>query len=176
VCEHRICSALFIFVKKSGTGCIWNPNFTTLFYKDNLSMARANLNKSKNVLTSTTSTSKYVVHTQKAQNLYQLKSPPFRPHFIKFSKTVFYEVNLVSQCSHLSRGTFTNWIWICKGGIPIDADSGPLGYVLWCCGSISEDFYVRLPRHLKPEPIILFYKDNKKYKYIHLKQILDFCF
>ena len=27
--------------------------------------------------------------------------PPFRSHFIKFSKTVFYEVNLVSQCSHL---------------------------------------------------------------------------
>ena len=26
---------------------------------------------------------------------------PFRPHFIKFSKTIFYEVNLASQCSHL---------------------------------------------------------------------------
>jgi hypothetical protein len=27
--------------------------------------------------------------------------PPFRPHFIKFSKTVHYELNLVSQCLHL---------------------------------------------------------------------------
>ena len=26
---------------------------------------------------------------------------PFRPHFIKFSKTVFYQVNLVSHCLHL---------------------------------------------------------------------------
>ena len=25
--------------------------------------------------------------------------------------------------------------------ISIDADSGPLGYVLWRCGSISQDFY-----------------------------------
>ena len=28
-----------------------------------------------------------------------------------------------------------------KGGISIDADSGPLGYVLWCCGSESWDFF-----------------------------------
>ena len=28
-----------------------------------------------------------------------------------------------------------------KGGISIDADSGPLGYVLWCCGSRSKDFF-----------------------------------
>ena len=28
-----------------------------------------------------------------------------------------------------------------KGGISIDADSGPLGYVLWCCGSRSQDFF-----------------------------------
>ena len=43
---------------------------------------------------------------------------PFRPHFINFSKTVSYEVNLASQCSHLKvllwskfwseRGNF-NW-------------------------------------------------------------------
>jgi hypothetical protein len=30
-----------------------------------------------------------------------IEIPPFRPQFIKFSKTVFYEVNLVSQRSHL---------------------------------------------------------------------------
>ena len=28
-----------------------------------------------------------------------------------------------------------------KGGISIDADSGPHGYVLWCCGSRSQDFF-----------------------------------
>ena len=49
-----------------------------------------------------------------------IESPPFRPHFIKFSKIVFYEVDLVSQCSHLEvllrskfgseRGDF-NWCW-----------------------------------------------------------------
>ena len=27
-----------------------------------------------------------------------------------------------------------------KGGISIDADSGPLGYVLWCCAGRSQDF------------------------------------
>ena len=30
-----------------------------------------------------------------------IEIPPFRPHFIKFSKTVSYEVNLTSQHSHL---------------------------------------------------------------------------
>ena len=30
-----------------------------------------------------------------------IEIPPFRLYFIKFSKTVFYEVNLVSQCLHL---------------------------------------------------------------------------
>ena len=28
-----------------------------------------------------------------------------------------------------------------KGGISIDADSGPLGYVLWCCGSRSLEVF-----------------------------------
>ena len=32
------------------------------------------------------------------------------------------------------------WKWGLKGGISIDTDSGPLGYVLWCCGSKSQDF------------------------------------
>ena len=30
-----------------------------------------------------------------------IEIPSFRPHFTKFKKTVYYEVNLVSQCSHL---------------------------------------------------------------------------
>ena len=29
--------------------------------------------------------------------------------------------------------------WGLKEGISIDADSGPLGYVLWCCGSRSRE-------------------------------------
>ena len=37
---------------------------------------------------------------------------------------------------------FQNFIkWGMKGGISIDVDSGPLGYVLWCCGSRSQDFF-----------------------------------
>ena len=31
--------------------------------------------------------------------------------------------------------------WGLKGGISIDTDSGPHGYVLWCCGSRSQDFF-----------------------------------
>ena len=40
---------------------------------------------------------------KESQNMDQLTPPPspFRPHFIKFSKTVTYEVNLTSQHSHL---------------------------------------------------------------------------
>ena len=30
-----------------------------------------------------------------------IEIPPFRSHFIQFSKTVFYKVNLTSQHSHL---------------------------------------------------------------------------
>ena len=30
-----------------------------------------------------------------------IESHPFRPDFIKFSKTISYEVNFTSQCSHL---------------------------------------------------------------------------
>ena len=39
----------------------------------------------------------------KAYNLVnktKIKSPLFGTHFIKFSKTVSYKVNLTSQCSH----------------------------------------------------------------------------
>ena len=37
-----------------------------------------------------------------------IETPSFRPHFIRFSKTVSFKVNLDSQCSHLDgRGTFT---------------------------------------------------------------------
>ena len=54
---------------------------------------------------------------------------PFTPHFIKFSKT-FFEVKLVSQCSHSLRGTFTISKVGSERGISIDADYGPSRYVL----------------------------------------------
>jgi hypothetical protein len=31
--------------------------------------------------------------------------------------------------------------WGLKGGISIDADSGPPKYELWCCGGICQDFF-----------------------------------
>ena len=31
--------------------------------------------------------------------------------------------------------------WGLKGGISIDTNSGPLGYVIWYCGSRSQDFF-----------------------------------
>jgi hypothetical protein len=59
-------------------------------------MSRANLNKSKKVVTSTTTVSKYIPKRRP-----ESVSIEIRPHFIKFSKTVFYSVNLVSKYSHL---------------------------------------------------------------------------
>ena len=32
--------------------------------------------------------------------------------------------------------------WGLKGVISVDADSGPLGYVLWCCGSKSCEVFI----------------------------------
>ena len=57
-------------------------------------MARANLNNSVELVTNTTTASKYIPKRS-------IEIPPFRPYFIKFSKTVFYEVNLTPQHSHL---------------------------------------------------------------------------
>ena len=41
------------------------------------------------------------VNLNKSPESVSIEIPPFKPHFIKFSKTVSYEVNLVSHCSHL---------------------------------------------------------------------------
>ena len=61
------------------------------------SMARANLNKSKFFLTSS-----IPQHQSTYQRGPESASIEIGPHFIKFSKTFFYQVvNLVSQCSHL---------------------------------------------------------------------------
>ena len=76
------------------------------------SMAIANLNKSDELVTNTTAASA------------SIEIPPFRPHFIKFSKTVFYEVNLTSQHSHLE--ALLQSKFGLKGGIFIHAYSGPL--------------------------------------------------
>ena len=79
------------------------------------------------------------VHTQEAQNLHQLKFPLSDPNLL--SKNT-------SKCEHCEtrftyqKTIFENFMkWCLKGGISIDTDSGPLGYVLWFCGSRSQDFF-----------------------------------
>ena len=43
---------------------------------------------------------------------------------------------------YLMKTAFENFMkWGLKGGISIDADSGPPRYVLWCFGSRSHDFF-----------------------------------
>ena len=46
-----------------------------------------------------------------------IEIPSFRPHFIKFSKTVSYEVNLPSQHSHLEVLLLSKLVW--KGGFQL---------------------------------------------------------
>ena len=83
--------------------------------------------------TNTTAASKYPpMRPRISINWY----PPFRPHFIKLSKTVFYEVNLTSQHSHLEV-LLQSKFWSERG----DTDSWPLMYVLWCCGSICHQLF-----------------------------------
>ena len=65
--------------------------------------------------------------------------PSFRLHFIKFSKTVFYEVNLTSQQSHLEIYLLSK-CWSESGDFNY-ADSGRLSFVLWCCGSICHQVF-----------------------------------
>ena len=61
-------------------------------------MARANLNKSKKVLTFTTTASKYL--PKRARSCINW-NPPFQTSLYKIFKNVFYEVNHISQCLHL---------------------------------------------------------------------------
>ena len=68
-----------------------------------------------------------------------IEIPPFRPHFINLSKTAFYEVNFVSQFSHLEVLLLSKFG--SERGILIVENSGPLGHALWCCGSKSQDFF-----------------------------------
>ena len=65
----------------------------------------------------------------RGQESASIEIPHFRPHFIKFSKTVAYEINFTSQHSHLEV-LLLKKIFGLKEGIFIDADSGPVRYVL----------------------------------------------
>ena len=56
-------------------------------------------------MTNTTTASKYM---PKRPRICINGNPPFRPHIIKISKTVLYEVNLTSQFSHLEVLLITN--------------------------------------------------------------------
>ena len=54
-----------------------------------------------------------------------MRIPPLGPHFIKFSKSVSYEVNLAAQSSHSEVILLSKFCP--KGGILIIVDNGPLG-------------------------------------------------
>ena len=58
-------------------------------------MAMGNLKKSKE--TTPITTTAFKGSTLEDHFLQELKSPPFGPHLMKFSKTVSYEVNLAAQ-------------------------------------------------------------------------------
>ena len=64
-------------------------------------MARANLNKIENFETDTTAASKYRPIFEVPESA-SIEMPPFRPHFINFSKTVFTYFEMLTF-----RGTFT---------------------------------------------------------------------
>ena len=61
-------------------------------------MARSNLNKSEDLVTNTIKASKYIPKYRKGPESTSIEIPSFRAHFLNFSNTLFYEVNLVSQC------------------------------------------------------------------------------
>ena len=60
-------------------------------------MARASLNKSEELVTNTTAASKSLLRGPDSASM---EITLFKLHFIKFSKTVSYEVNLTSQSLH----------------------------------------------------------------------------
>ena len=101
-------------------------------------MARADLNKSKKVLVSTTIASKYI---PKRLRICINWNPTFQTSLPKILKNSFL---LSKPCFTMFtiRGIFTTYVNLgLKGGISSDTDSGPLGYVLWCYGSRSQDFF-----------------------------------
>ena len=56
-----------------------------------------------------------------------IEIPPFRPYFIKFSKTVSYEVHKSCFTMFTFRGTFTKWILVWKEGFQLMQILGFLG-------------------------------------------------
>ena len=76
-------------------------------------MAKVNLNK-----TEKKASPKLKQHECLVIILTEIKITPFEPHFIKFPKTVSYEVNLASQRSHLEVILLSKF-WSKKGGILI---------------------------------------------------------
>ena len=71
-----------------------------------------NLNKDKE--TKPTGTTALKVAPARGPLSTRMKIPPFGPHFIKFSKTVSYEVNLAAQSSH-SEVLLLNKFWSERG-------------------------------------------------------------
>ena len=90
-------------------------------------MARANLNKSKFFLTSTTTASKYI---PKRPRICINWNSPFQTQI--YLVKVSLNVNIVEQ-------DLLNKKLRSERGISINADSGPLRYLLWCCGSRSQE-------------------------------------
>ena len=89
------------------------------------SMTRANLNKSKKK-----SLDFYYhsikIHSKEAQHLYQLKSPLSDANLLcKSTSKLWNKIYFIKTVFE----TFMKWGL--KGGISIDTDSWPLGYVLW---------------------------------------------
>ena len=93
--------------------------------------------KSKDFSTSTTTASKYI---PKRPRICINWNPPFQTQI--YLVKVPLNVNIVKQ-DLLYKKQFLKILlkWCLRGGISIDTDSGPLGYVLWCCGSRSQDFF-----------------------------------
>ena len=105
-----------------------------LVHKCYTSMARANLNKSKKVSTFTIAASKYIPKRPRIcihwNYLFQTLLHIIFKNCFLWSKSCFTMFTF--------RCTFTKWIWDWKlKGISIDADSGPLGYVLVLATGLS---------------------------------------
>ena len=110
------------------------------------------MKKSKYFSTYTTTASKYI---PKKPRVCINWNPPFHTSLHKIFKNCFL---LSKSCFTMFtfRGTFTKWIWVWKGGISIDADSGPLGYV---CRSRSWEVFPFFSDWLLPycERLLNFY-------------------
>ena len=125
-------------------------------------MATANLNKSVWLVTNTTAASKYISRRPRISINW---NPPLQTSLHKISKVEFLDQHFffLEQNFFFQETTFVQFFMYCKakknfgairkflkklifknllhkkglkGGISIDADSGPPRYVLWCCSGI----------------------------------------